>query len=281
MEKTIYADVLFLINFIINYLLLFATSNIVSLPFSRIRLLLSAFLGALYAVFAYIPIFSFFMSAFFKLFFSGLMIVAAFGFSRFFKGYLTFLAASLVLAGVSFLISFIAPSAFLELGGGIYYIHLSLPALFISAVSSFLLLRIIFMRRGGSASKTLCTVTIKNLDKTTTLPTLLDTGNSLLDPQTNARVLISDFDSLKSILPENSAQILNENRGSPFSLALDKLPEFPSFRLVPYKTVGIPFSLLLAYRPEAVYIDGKLEKNALCAISEVPVSDGSGYVALI
>ena len=56
MVKTIYADILFLINFIINYLILFATAKISVLPFSRLRLVLSSSLGALYAVLSFIPI---------------------------------------------------------------------------------------------------------------------------------------------------------------------------------------------------------------------------------
>ncbi len=280
-EKTIYADVLFVINFIINYLLLFSVSSIASLPFSRIRLLLSSFLGALYAVLVFLPRLSFLMSLTGKLVFSLLMVLIAFGTHSFFKAHLTFLAASLLLGGVSFLASFIAPGAFGEISGGIYYIHLSLPALAVSAFLSFILLHIIFSRRGGTASKKVCMVTVKNLGNEVKLPTLLDTGNSLLDPSTNGRVLISDLDSLENILPPEAVVILKAQRTSPFSLILDKLADFPGFKLIPYKTVGISFSLLLAYHPEAVYIDDKLSKNALCAISEIPVSDGSGYVALI
>jgi stage II sporulation protein GA (sporulation sigma-E factor processing peptidase) len=57
--KTIYADVLFLINFIINYLLLFVTAKIAVLPLLRLKLILSASFGALYAVLSFFPSLSF------------------------------------------------------------------------------------------------------------------------------------------------------------------------------------------------------------------------------
>ena len=122
---------------------------------------------------------------------------------------------------------------------------------------------------------------IKNLGKEAHLPTLLDTGNSLSDPASGGRIVISDLGSLKNILPEGAAEILSDKKCGHFPLLLDRLSGFPGFKLVPYKTVGVSFSLLLAYQPEEIMLDGKTLKNALCAISEAPVSDGSGYVALV
>ena len=281
MVKIIFADVLFLINFIINYLLLFSSSRISCLPFSRLRLILSASLGALYSVLFLLPEFSFLTALPAKLVLSLLMVLIAFGNCRFTRAYLTFICSSLLFGGAALLASFVFPDTFTQISGGVYYIHLSFPALFISAAFSFLILHIIFLRRGGKTEKMLCSVCIKNLGKETKLPALLDTGNSLSDPASGGRVVISDLDSLRAILPEKAAEILSDQKGTHFPLALDRLSDFPGFKLVPYKTVGIPFSLLLAYRPEEITLDGRILENALCAISEAPVSDGSGYVALI
>ncbi len=280
MVKTIYADILFIINFIINYLILFVTAKIAVLPFSRPKLILSASFGALYAVLSFLPNLSFLSLFPIKLSVALIMVFVAFGRYRIFKAYLTFFAVSLSFAGVTFLASFIAPNAFSQVSGGIYYIHLSLPTLLISSLLAYLLLHIVFLRRGDGNRK-ICKVLIKNDDKKVSLDALVDTGNSLRDPVTNAEVVISDLETLSPLLSEHDAEILREYRTKGFSLTLDKLSEPNRFRLIPYKTVGVSFSLLLAFVPDAVFIDDKISKNAVCAISENAVSDGSGYNALI
>ncbi len=280
MVKTIYADVLFIINFIINYLLLFVTAHIGTLHISRIRLLLSASFGALYAVLSFVSVFSFLNFLPIKLFIAAVIILIAFGRNSFPRAYLTFFICSFVFAGFCLLMSFIAPNTFATLNGGAYYINLSLPVLIISSSVAYILLRIVFSRRAGG-KKEICDVTVKHEGSETTLRALVDTGNSLRAPGTNARVLISDYPSVRGLLPQSARELLDQCEQKNFALALDKLSAISHFLLIPYKTVGVSFSLLLAFIPDEIYINGALSKDAVCAISETPVSDGSGYNALI
>ena len=280
MVKTIYADILFIINFIINYLLLFATAKIAVLPFSRLKLIFSASFGAVYAVLSFLPGLAFLSLFPIKLSVGFVLVFISFGKHRTLKAYLTFFAVSFAFAGGALLASFIAPNAFSQVSVGIYYINLSLPILLTSSFLAYLLLHIVFLRRGGGERKT-CNVLIKNGDKSVSLHALVDTGNSLRDPATNAEIVISDFETLSPLLSEHDIEILREHKLTGFPLALDKLSDSNRFRLIPYKTVGTSFSLLLAFTPDSVFIDDKLSKKAVCAISENAISDGSGYNALI
>lgn len=278
--KTIYADILFIINFIINYLLLFVTAHIAALRISRLRLILSAAFGALYAVLSFVSAFYFFNFLPIKLFFAAVIILIAFGRVSFARAYLTFFVCSFVFAGFCLLMSLIAPNTFAALNGGAYYINLSLPVLITSTGVAYILLRIVFSRRAGG-KKEICNVTVKHGGAEVALRALVDTGNSLRAPVTNARVIISDYSSVRALLPQSAKEILDLCDGKNFALALDKLSEISHFLLIPYKTVGVSFSLLLAFVPDEVFIAGELSKDAVCAISESPVSDGSGYNALI
>ncbi len=280
MVKTIYADVLFLINLIINYLLLFVTAHIATLPISRVKLFLSAAFGAFYAVLSFLPQLSFLTFFPIKLFAAAIIVLIAFGISSFPKAYLTFFTCSLFFAGFCLLASFLAPHAFSAISGGVYYINLSLPTLLLSSLIAYIVLRIVFARRCGGEKK-ICTVTVKNESSEITLHALVDTGNSLRAPRTNARVVISDYDTVRCILSPEARELLDSYRGKSFPLAFDKLSDVSRFSLIPYKTVGVSFSLLLAFTPDEVYIEKKLSKGAVCALSEAPVSDGSGYDALI
>lgn len=276
MVKTIYADVLLVINLIINYLLLFVTAHIAILPLSRFRLFLAAAFGAIYAVASFLPSLSFFSFFSIKLFVAVIMVFIAFGKNLLLRAYLTFFVSSLVFAGFCLL----TPGIISSISGGVYYINLSFPVLILSTLLAYILLRIVFSRRCGGEKK-VCSVTVKNSSKEICLRALVDTGNSLRCPHTNARVVICAYDTVKYILPPAAREILDEYRGRSFSLAFEKLSDISHFSLIPYKTIGVSFSLLLAFTPDEVYIEKKLSKGAVCAISEAAVGDGSGYDALI
>ena len=277
MIKTIYADVLFIINLIINYLLLFVTAHIATLNISRFRILLSSSVGALYSVLTFLPSLFFLKLLPIKLIVAAMLVFISFGKSVFFRAYLTFFISALAFAGVAFFISALAPNVFFS-SGGVYYINLSLPLLLLSTAISYLLLRIAFRGR-SRGERRICKVKITLSGAESFLHALYDTGNSLRAPGTNARVVISGYDAVKSLFPHDIREILDGCNGNNFALALDKLPK--NFSLIPYKTVGVSFSLLLAFAPDEVYIDKTLSHGALCAISEAPVSDGSGYNAII
>ena len=53
---TIYIDVVFIENLIMNYIILFATSIIIKVKVKHIRLILASSLGAIYSIIAYMSI---------------------------------------------------------------------------------------------------------------------------------------------------------------------------------------------------------------------------------
>ncbi len=280
MIKTVYADVLFLLNFIIDYLLLFLTARITATVSSRFRLLSASLLGALYALLFLVPNFLFLTYFPFKFMFSFALILIAFGCRNFLRIYLTFFASSASFAGICLLSSRLFFSSLTFLGAGIYYANLSLPTLLATTGASYVLLRIIFSRR-GTAKTAFCDISIENLGKSISLCALSDSGNSLCDESSNEQIVISDYATLRKILPRDAVAVLDKAEDFPFYLQLDKLSEIRGFGVVPYKTVGVSFSLLLTYRPEKIYINRKLSKRAVCAISQTPISCGDGFNAII
>ncbi|MBQ3224652.1 MAG: sigma-E processing peptidase SpoIIGA [Oscillospiraceae bacterium] len=79
MVKTIYADVFFLINFIINYLILFTSGYISARYICRWKLFLAASIGAVYGFTVFLPAFPLCTSLPVKLFISCLMVFTSFG----------------------------------------------------------------------------------------------------------------------------------------------------------------------------------------------------------
>ena len=278
--RVIYADTLFLINFIINYLILFASGHMACIRIKRLRLGFSAAFGALYSVFSFIfPSFSFFLS---KALLCVAMVLIAFGFDKllFIKSFLSFFAMSLAFGGAAFFAaSFFSVGSF-SLSDGVYYINLPAHILLLCAAAAYLLLSLIFRGSAGKSARKICKVKIEGAESFT-LSALQDTGNSLRAPGTNAPVVISDYVHLRAALPPRAREILDSAKEKNLLFSLPELSELPSFRLLPYRTLSSDFSLLLAFRPLAVSIDGKRYRDALIAICNEPVCETNAYSALV
>ena len=281
MVKTVYIDVLFIINFIINYLILFTCTHIHTIHFKRYRILGGAFLSAVYGVFAFFPSLSFATSFLFKMLISVIIVLISFGYREILRNTLSFFSISLAFGGFVFAISLLDGGNTFELANGIYYIHISLPLLISSTALCYAILSLIFGRTAKKSTKEIYDVTLSDGKRKVSLRALHDTGNSLRAPKTNAPVLICDYLSVRELFPENVREIFDGKSAKNFPLLLDRLSEHGTFGLLPYKSVGVSFSTLLTYRPERLELDRKTVSDALIAFSDSPVSDGGAYSALI
>ncbi|MBQ9985198.1 MAG: sigma-E processing peptidase SpoIIGA [Oscillospiraceae bacterium] len=281
MTKTIYPDVLFLINFIINYLILFATAQISALPLRRRRLLSGAFIGAVYGVAVFIPQLEVLTSFFVKLGISSLMLLAAFGFKSHLKTLLLFFGISLIFAGAVFIASLAGLGRFIEIHNGIYYIHISALPLLSSTFAAYALLTLVFRRGAARAERKISKVSIFANGHSAELSALHDTGNSLRNPKDNTAVVIANYDCIRSLLSPSVQTLLDLTPKDAYPTLLDRLSPQGQFRLLPYKTVGVPFSLMLAFTPEKITVNGKVSESTLVAISPFAISDGNAYNALI
>ena len=93
------------------------------------------------------------------------------------------------------------------------------------------------------------------------------------------RVLVTDWQTAASLLPE--AGLDAERLARPDTLLTALAAECPGlrFRLIPYRAVGTQAGLLLAVRCTAEEKNGKT-KQILTAFSPTPVSDGGSFNAL-
>lgn len=281
MVKTIYADVFFLINFIINYLILFTSGYISARYIRRWRILLAAAIGALYGFIVFFPAFSFCTSLPVKLLVALLMLLISFGYRNIVKNTFLFLAISLAFGGAVFAVTLLGSDGFFEMHHGFYYIHLSASALITVSLLAYILLLLVFRRGTARADRKFSTVTICSEKKSITVTALHDTGNSLRAPGSNANIIISDYGTLREILPESIIKIMDHVLPENFPLLLDRLTEFGKFRLVPYQTIEAGFSLMLTYHPERVLLDGKTIPGALIGFSRQRISSDGAYSAII
>ena len=115
-------------------------------------------------------------------------------------------------------------------------------------------------------------------DRSVELTALRDTGNRLREPLSGAPALIAEERALLPLLEPELRSRLTATAGLPAPERLMVLG--PGFRLLPYRTLG-ENGLLLAFRPERVYVDGTLCPDIWAALCPGPLRPGDGCAALL
>jgi len=271
----IYIDSLFILNFILNYLLLLLSARLTGAPFKRWRLGAGAALGAGYAVMTVLPPFTWTGAVLVKIAMTLPIVIAARGIRR---GFGRFLA-------LFWLTSFLLAGIVLGLGlmtSGTPYVHVSAEALLLTASAAYFILYVALKgitRFGGLKSK-LIPVEITFRGRHVGFNALADTGHTLTDPMTGQGVLIADRECLLPLMPGEVRALLSATN-NPIEL-VEQIPFIDGgmfFRLIPYQAIGVQHGWLAAFRPDSVIINGEKKDKMLVAFSTL--SNDRAYRALV
>nr|WP_278280489.1 sigma-E processing peptidase SpoIIGA [Thermosyntropha lipolytica] len=244
----------FLINFIMDFFLLWGTAKLTRLELNYKRISVSSFIGGLYSVGYLYPSLSFFYSIPVKILVSALLLViglAPRGLAEFKRVFLCFYGISFAAAG--------ATVAFYYLGVSHAYINSFSYLYLLSGIFC-----IVLIGRYGSIylSKKIIPdllsfpVKIKLGDDYCSGKGFLDTGNNLRDPLTDKPVLVVEYNFLKNYLPEDFCRIMEES--SDDNLMFTRLAASSMayrLRLIPFTSIGKKKGILVGIRADEVIID--------------------------
>lgn len=250
----VYLDLVLILNFLVDFLLLLGTNRLAGYPPGWGRAALGATLGAVYAGGCMIPGFSFLGNFLWRIVSLALMAVIAFGMNR------SALQRGAVLVLLSMALGGIAMGA----NGN------NFGMLLLCAGILWLLCRISF--RGGVSQREYVTVELSVGEKKAALIALRDTGNTLKDPLTGEQVLVAGANVGMQLLGLTEHQL----RHPVETLASG---EFPGLRLIPYHSVGQPGGMLLALRFQNAKI-GNTYSNPLVAFAPEVLGRGDVYQML-
>ena len=279
----IYVDTLFLLNAAVDYLLLLASARLAGEPLARLRFLLGAALGGLYAVAIFLPGLSFLARPPCRLAAAVLMVLAAFWKSqRLLRQVVIFLALSCAFGGGVLAIGLLGGRG-LTLSNGVLYSGMDLKIVLLSAAGCYGALTLLFQRTGRhtAAAGELRPVRLPLGERQVSLIALVDTGNTLTDPATGRPVLVAEADCVEELLPPGIRPSPADLRDPAGTLERLEDPWRRRFRLLPYRSVGVDRGLLLAVRVDQVQVGEEDRGPMLAALSPTPVSDGGGYRALL
>jgi len=290
----VYLDVIFVVNFIMDFIILGATGKLANLPLKLSRLILGAVIGAVYSIAVFFPEWSFFSTFLGKSLCAMIMVLLAYrpqGIAKFIRSFLYLYLISFAMGGAVLAMAYFLNSSpgFLQVwnGVGIFYgIHYSWLIIAL-AVALFLGYGgFHFFRKGWLQQELLNTLTIYFHDDKVILPALLDTGNQLTDPFTKKPVIVVERAALEKLFPEEFLQKVKEDNLEISELlgSLDK-SWARSIRLIPYNSVGKSNGLMVGFRPDIVMIKNKkkeiITSEVFLGLVNRPLSREGRYRALL
>ena len=269
MHTVIYADVLVIVNLIVNYFLLRAAAALTGGGGRVLRQLGAAALGGVYALVIFLDRLPAWVFVPMELAFAAVMVLSAFGYGArrlYLKRCAAFLLANGFFAGAMLAVRVLFSPHGLIQRNGVTYVELDLLTLTLLSVGCYAVLTLLgrFLR-SGRPPRTVYAVSIRVGERTVSGKALLDTGSTLRDGFSAKPVLLAERDFVRPLLPASGD--LSEMRG---------------FRCVPFSSVG-GSGLLRAFTADAVTLDvgdrGMTVLRPTVAVTDRRLIAG-GYAAL-
>lgn len=236
-----YLDLVVMLNFAVDFLLLMGTNSLAGFPKAPGRSAAAAAVGGIYGGVCLLPSFRFLGGTVWRIVFLGIMAVIAFGWNRSaVRRGILFVFLSMALGGIA-----------LGIGNG------GALALIGAAAGVALLCAVGFQGKAGSQKYS--TVELQLKGKSRRMTALHDTGNTLKDPVTGRQVLVVGADAARDLLGLTPQQL-----ASPVQTMAEA--KVPGLRLIPYRAVGNPCGMLLAMKMDEVRIDG-VRKDMIVAFA--------------
>lgn len=279
--RVVYLDQVFLLNFVVDYLLLLSAGRLAGEVLRRGRLALGAALGAAYAGAVFLPGLGFLLHPLCKAGAGVAAVLAGYGGSRrLLRVCLVFFAVSAAFGGGILAIELLGSQS-LVLSNGVLSSPLDLKLVLLSAAVCYGVITLVFQRMARhSPRQELAAAVVELGGRRVRLTALVDTGNTLTDPVTGRPVLVAEGEKLAGLFPAGAAPCQAELRDP--AAALPRLNRAGvRCRLLPYQAVGVPCGLLLALRADRVQVGGEDLGPLLVALSPTGLTDGGSYSALI
>ena len=250
----VYLDLVLILNFLADFLLLLGTNRLSGFPLSAQRCALAAALGAVYSGACMLPGFRFLSSMLWRLVSLAGMAILAFGFDR----------SAVKRGGVFVLLSMALGGIAMNVGKGDFL------TLVLSAATVWLLCRLAFDSTVGG--RDYIPITLTYGENTASLIALRDSGNTLRDPITGEQVLV-----VAGSVGQRLTGLTEKQLRSPLETLAQR--PLPGLRLIPYRAVGQSCGMLLALRMDQVKI-GPRTQSAIVAFAPEGLDRGEIYQAL-
>lgn len=253
-QPKVYADLTFLVNFIMDFMILWATAKLSQKTVKFGRFTSVAILGGIYGAVNLVPEMSACYSLPAKIAFSIFMVVLAFtprGVSETKKIFINFYAVSFCMAGATIALSCLGGARTSTLS--FYYWCLLggiICALFLGKYAGKYLSQKII------PALLKYRVEIHFGEKICAGEGFLDTGNNLRDPVTQKPVVVAEYSLLRECFPDDCKTALEKYKDENDLLqALSKSSWANRLRLIPFASIGKKNGIMVGFRCDELVVD--------------------------
>ncbi len=250
----VYMEFVLILNFLVDFLLLYGTNKLSGNSGCVKRTALAAALGASYGGVSLLPGCTSLSGGIWPFVILAGMTGIAFGYSQSgLRRGIVFFLLSMALGGIS-----------TGLGsGGVWSLVLAGAGLWLMCQLGF---------GGGRLGSHYISVTIGYQGKQIHLTALVDTGNTLKDPITGTPVLVADSSAAEKLL-----SLTEKDLQDPVNILASGIHK--GLRLIPYTAIGQSGGMLLAVRPDVCVING-VKTDHMVAFAPQKIGQGKRYEAL-
>ena len=192
---TVYLDIIFLENFILNCIILYAVSLVIKEKVSYIKLMIASLIGASYGMIYYLINFQSKWNLIFKIILSVVMVYISFmpkSFKEFIKQITFFYLVSFVFGGASLGVIYMVNAGKISIRNGIIVGNYTLKTIFIGVILAFTIITVAFkfVKNRISKKDLFCNIKIIINQSKINVKAVIDTGNFLKEPITNIPVIV-------------------------------------------------------------------------------------------
>ena len=238
--RTVYVDVLVVVNIFIDFLLLLGTGRFLQLKSKLLRLILESLLGGAQSLVALLPEIPAALNILLDLLFASALVLIAFGkadFRSFLKRTLVFFGVSFFFCGIMvFIYSAFRPKG-MEVYNDVVYFNISPILLIILTLICYYIMRVLRKLTMGETGKRLCTVKLGIAGEAIEFRAVIDTGCEVREPFSGEYVIIAERELF------GNKPVLNFQK-----------------RIIPFNSLGGQ-GILEGIRASRIIIDGKEISN--------------------
>ena len=289
---TIYIDIIFLENLMMNSIILYATAVILKIRPKTIKVITSGAIGSIYAIIAYITKMQIYTSVILKVILAVIMIYVAFSpqnIKKMWKQVAIFYLTSFIFGGVTlYLIYYIKPQE-VFMRNGVYVGAYILKVITLGAIVAFIIIKnsLKIIKTKINPKDMYCKIRFKLNQKIIETKAMIDTGNLSKEPITNVPVIIVESTILEDVLPKEILNNLEKILCGDFSQISEEIQDkyIAKFRCIPYSSLGKQNGMLLGIRVNEVQVETEEEKkctnNVIIGIYDKSLTKNGEYRALV
>ncbi len=289
---TIYLDIIFLENFILNFIILYAVSLVIKEKVSYIKLMIASLIGASYVIIYYLINFQSKWNLIFKIILSVVMVYISFmpkSFKEFIKQITFFYLVSFVFGGASLGVIYMVNAGKISIRNGIIVGNYTLKTIFIGVILAFTIITVAFkfVKNRISKKDLFCNIKIIINQSKINVKAVIDTGNFLKEPITNIPVIIVEKDILKNFVPKEILENIENILGGD----LKNIPEniqneyMSKLKVIPFSSLGKQNGMLLGIKADGVVVEidneEKYVEKVILGIYTKKLSKKDEYNALL